>query len=363
MLARPADRRTFAAKGLALQNTSAQSIEGVSRVAVNKLAAITSLRLLRLANAAGEKPYVAYGIAIITVALATAARLGLKGHILSGTPFITFFPAVVFTTFFCGLWPGVLALTLSALAAWYFFLPPLYSFDLDADALFALLTFVFLAGIDVAIVALLVATVAKIKEQEKAAMLLLHEVQHRTNNLLTVVQSIAERSLSTDRSLAQGKQLFEDRIQALANTHRRLTNSNEHVVNLQEIAGSELSAFSSRVRIQGDPIFLGYEQAQRFALAIHELATNAVKHGALSGADGKIYIVWTVTEAGKKGALKFRWKEAGGPPLVTVPTRQGFGSTLLKTTFAGVRLDYAPDGFACEFEAEVSGSNPVDPGS
>jgi K+-sensing histidine kinase KdpD len=104
---------------------------------------------------------------------------------------------VVLTTFFCGLWPGVFALVLSAVASWYFFLPPIYSFGLDREAVIAaLVTFFFLAGIDVAIVALLNATIARILEQEKTAMLLVHEVQHRTNNLLTIVQSIAQRSLS-----------------------------------------------------------------------------------------------------------------------------------------------------------------------
>ena len=112
---------------------------------------ITRLRFLRRANTASEQPLLAYGISIIAVVVATLARFGLKGHILSGTPFITFFPAVVVTTFFCGLWPGVVALILSAIASWYFFLPPFYSLSLDADALVALLTFLLLAGVDVAI--------------------------------------------------------------------------------------------------------------------------------------------------------------------------------------------------------------------
>jgi K+-sensing histidine kinase KdpD len=165
------------------------------------LAAITKLRFLRLANVASAKPYLAYGIAIIAVAIATLVRVGLKGHILSGTPFITFFPAVVLTTFFCGWRPGVFAVLLSAIVSWYLFLPPLYSWSLDVDAFVALLTLIFLAGIDVAIVGLLNASIAKILEQEKATMLLAHEVQHRTNNLLTVVQSIARRTLSTSNSL------------------------------------------------------------------------------------------------------------------------------------------------------------------
>jgi two-component sensor histidine kinase len=310
----------------------------------------TKLRFLQLANVAGKDPYLAYGIGIIAVVIATLIRLALKGHILSGTPFITFFPTVVITTFFCGLWPGVVALAFSAAAAWYFFLPPIYSFALDFDATVALMSFVFLAAIDVAIVALLNITIAKLLEQEKAAMLLVHEVQHRTNNLLTVVQSIAQRSLSADQSLAQGKQLFEARLHALARTHRRLTNSRVDAVGLDEIVKSELEVFSSRTTIQGPPIFLRYEQAQRFALAMHELATNAAKHGALSVPHGKVQIAWTVTEAGKQHLLKFFWTETKGP-LSALPMREGFGTILLKTTFPGIRLDYSPDGFRCEFDS------------
>lgn len=312
------------------------------------------MRFLRLANSASEKTYLAHWIALVAVVVATVARLGLKGHILSGTPFITFFPAVVLTTFFCGLWPGVVALILSALASWYFFIPPFYTFTRDTDAVVALLSFLFLGGIDVAIVALLNATIAKILEQEKAAMLLVHELQRRTNNLLTIVQSIAQRSLSTDRSLAQGKEIFEVRLQALAKTHHRLTNSNVDAVSLDEIVRSELEAFSSRTSIQGAPILLSYEQAQRFSLAIHELATNAVKHGALSAPGGKIQIAWILTKDGSQPVINFRWKETGGPRRPVVPIQQGFGSVLLRTTFAGVRLNYAPEGFTCEFDTKLN---------
>ena len=327
-------------------------IAGHFSVTARKLTAVTKLRFLRLANAASDKPYLAYGIAIIAIVVAALARLALKGHILSGTPFITFFPAVVITTFFCGLWPGVMALALSAVASWYLFLPPIYTFTTDDDALVALATFVFLAGIDVTIVALLNATVAKILEQEKAASLLVHELQHRTNNLLTVVQSIAQRSLSADRSLAEGKELFEARLRALAKAHHRLTNSNAEAVDLEEIVRSELEPFSSRIIIQGAPILLRYEETQRFSLAIHELATNAVKHGALSVPSGKIQIAWTLTKMGNQPALKFNWKETGGPSPAP-PTRQGFGSVLLSSTFPGIGLDYASDGFSCEFETEL----------
>ena len=120
---------------------------------------------------------------------------------------------------------------------------------------------------------------------------------------------------------------------------------------------SELEAFSERTKIEGANILLDYKQAQRFSLAVHELATNAVKYGALS-ASGHVRIAWTITKDGKDTILKFRWKEQKGP-IVLNPTRHGFGTTLLKTMFTGSRFDYAPDGFGCELETVLTASESI----
>src|SRR5262249_41935351 len=163
---------------------------------------------------------------------------------------------------------------------------------------------------------------------------------------LTIIQSIAQRSFTGSQSVAQAKEVFDARLQALARTHHRLTKSNGSWLSLEDIVKSELEAFSNRAKIEGTDILLDYQQAQRFSLAVHELATNAVKHGALSTLAGDVHISWTATQDEKDTILRFCWKEQKGP-IVLNPTRQGFGSTLLKTMFAGSRLDYAPDGFGC----------------
>ena len=114
-----------------------------------------------------------------------------------------------------------------------------------------------------------------------------------------------------------------------------------------------MEVFLSRAIIKGDPIFLRYEDAQRFALAIHELATNAAKHGALSVPHSKIQIAWIVTRAGKRSLLKLLWSEAEGP-ILALPMREGFGTILLKSTFPGIRLDYSSDGFHCELDYSLA---------
>lgn len=119
-------------------------------------------------------------------------------------------------------------------------------------------------------------------KQQQETKLLSNELQHRTNKLLTVIQSIASRSLSGDRSLGEGRQIFEARLQALSKTHRRLTNSGTGWVTLEDVVRAELEAFLPQATIEGDEILLDYQQVQKFSLAIHELTTNALKYGALA---------------------------------------------------------------------------------
>ena len=128
------------------------------------------------------------------------------------------------------------------------------------------------------------------KQAEQNERLLVGELQHRTNNLLTIIQSIAQRSFSGSYPLAQAKEIFDARLQALARTHHKLTKSNVSWLSLEEIVETELDAFSDRTKIEGASILLDYQQAQRFSLAVHELATNAVKHGALSSSTGDVRV-------------------------------------------------------------------------
>lgn len=192
------------------------------------------------------------------------------------------------------------------------------------------------------------------KRAAEAEKTLIGELQHRSNNLLAVIQAIAHRSLSGNSPLVKEREKFEARLQALARTHQQLTRSSWSGVNLREILNSELEPFSARTKIEGVDVLLGPQAAQNFSLAVHELATNAVKYGALSTPGGEIRISWTVIKNGRENVLKFQWKEQGGP-MVVAPQHQGFGSSLLKSTLSGVFFDYAPDGFGCTLELKLSG--------
>jgi two-component sensor histidine kinase len=186
---------------------------------------------------------------------------------------------------------------------------------------------------------------------------LIREVQHRSNNLLAVVQAIASRSLSGDHSLAQAGKAFEARLQALARSNRQLTKSDWTGVDLHEIVRAELQVFADRTAVNGTNVMVSPQSAQSLSLGLHELVTNAAKYGALSNGSGKVEISWVPGAKGNARILDFRWAERGGPPAVP-PARHGFGTSLLKTLFADVHFDYGVDGLNCTFTLSLGRPRP-----
>jgi two-component sensor histidine kinase len=197
------------------------------------------------------------------------------------------------------------------------------------------------------------------KRAEGLAKTLVREVQHRSNNLLAVIQAIARRSLAGGGSLPEAREAFEARLQALARANRQLIKADWGGAKLSEIIGLELAPFAERTRMRGNDLTLAPQQAQNFCLALHELATNAAKYGALSNASGKLDLSWSVANNGRGKLLQFSWRETGGPPVVT-PTRRGFGTSLIKATFPDVRLEFAADGFSCEIDVPLGRSDEGD---
>jgi two-component sensor histidine kinase len=186
------------------------------------------------------------------------------------------------------------------------------------------------------------------KQSEQIQQTIVLELQHRANNLLAVIQSIAHRTLAGDAS----KKTFEARLQALARANRALVRSNWGGVDLNALVRNELEAFSKRASIRGVSVLLSPQQAQNFTLALHELATNSAKYGALSNTTGKVQLSWTIEPDQSGSVLKFRWQESEGPP-VSPPTRQGFGSQLLKGIFSDVTLEYPVEGLRCEIKVHL----------
>jgi two-component system CheB/CheR fusion protein len=199
------------------------------------------------------------------------------------------------------------------------------------------------------------------KHGEEHQQLLTRELQHRTNNLLAVIQSVAGQSLSGTQSL-EG---FAARLRALANANALLTHSDWKGAPLKDVIARELASFVSRATIEGPLVLLDLNATQGFALVIHELATNAAKHGALSTPAGTVAIRWSVNERRNAPQFSFSWQESGGPPVVP-PGRKGFGTTLLKSAIGGAdgtpNLEYATNGVHYTLEAPLSAVATVPPG-
>jgi PAS domain S-box-containing protein len=171
-----------------------------------------------------------------------------------------------------------------------------------------------------------------LKDSEGHARVLLAELQHRVRNTLAVVRSIARRTAERTDGSADFMSHFEGRLNAFSRAQAGVTRSASGSVELKSLVEDELLALATRqgehLRIEGPTVGLTSRAAESMSLAIHELATNAVKYGALTVPDGQIRVTWRLTQDEDSGALAFDWREWG---LETAPTRirEGFGHELL----------------------------------
>lgn len=186
---------------------------------------------------------------------------------------------------------------------------------------------------------------------------LVAELQHRTRNLLAVVQSIARQTLRTSGSLEAFGEEFAGRLEALSRVQTLLARAIQEAVDLSTLIRMELEAHGGvstnpgRVRVEGPSVALPPSAAQTLALALHELATNAVKYGALKRPSGRLAVIWAVE--GDERRLRLDWRESGVPPLEDgAPRRRGYGSELIERALpyqlgAETRLEFGADGVRC----------------
>lgn len=196
------------------------------------------------------------------------------------------------------------------------------------------------------------------KRAERQIRLLMREVNHRSKNMLAVVQAMASQSAlrGDPQNFAAS---FTERLHALAASHDLLVNNNWRGVGLGELVASQLSPFGGvmlkRIHFGGPSVQLTPAAAQAIGMALHELATNAAKYGALSTDGGAVALDWSISPKGD--SFTMRWAESGGPP-VSAPARKGFGSRLIsemtQLSIGGkVKLDYAPQGVVWELSAPL----------
>jgi two-component sensor histidine kinase len=196
------------------------------------------------------------------------------------------------------------------------------------------------------VVLAVVRDITESKRAEAHLQLLMREVNHRAKNILSVVQAIAHQTVAS--SLEEFISRFSERIQSLSASHSLLMRSAWKNVPLDELVRSQLAHFGdlleNRIVLSGPDLRITAPTAHTVGLALHELATNAGKYGALSTAAGHVDIRWQVGG----DVFNMSWTEREGPP-VTPPERHGFGTlvidSLVKQSLGGeVQLDFAPEG-------------------
>jgi two-component system CheB/CheR fusion protein len=198
------------------------------------------------------------------------------------------------------------------------------------------------------------------------------ELQRQIRNVLAVVRSIARRTADTSRSLDEYTMNFEGRLAAYSRTLAMLSHNPELGYDLEFLIAEELLSENAhdgeQVNLSGPTISLRPKPAQTLGLAIHELTTNAVKHGALAHTTGKVEVTWRLQYAGPKTVLVIDWIESGGVRLMVQPTHRGFGLVMLKETLpfelgATCSVEFRNIGFRCRLEIPVADQNFIFPAS
>ena len=197
--------------------------------------------------------------------------------------------------------------------------------------------------------------VTEAREFEERQQLLINELNHRVKNTLAMVQALVRQTLRDDRAPLTVERDVTERLIALAAAHDVLSRVHWKDAELSDVVGGVMQPYEhgGRVRVRGPPALIAPKAVIPLSMALHELATNAAKYGALSAPEGRVELTWRRAET----TVELEWRERGGPP-VAAPTLSGFGSQLLGRVLAGqlgrpAELTYAPEGLTCRIEAPI----------
>jgi len=195
------------------------------------------------------------------------------------------------------------------------------------------------------------------KAAENREALLTQEVDHRAKNALALVQAMVR--LTTADDVPTFAEAVSGRVEALARAQTLLSLHRWDGASLEDLVRGELAPFlgEERADLQGPPVVVPVSITQPLAMAIHELATNALRHGALSAAQGQVVVRWRL-EGDTAPILHLRWEERGGPPVDGLPPQKGFGTNILEATLrdqlgGAVSLQWRPAGLVCEMEVPL----------
>jgi two-component sensor histidine kinase len=186
------------------------------------------------------------------------------------------------------------------------------------------------------------------------------ELRHRIKNLLSIVQSVANQTLRSGRSIDEARTALDGRLAAMGEAVDMLLQTGWTAAGLGELIDRALVHAGGRIRAEGPALVLGADAVMALTLVFHELESNAIKYGALSKADGRVAIHWNVGADGKR--LELEWAEHDGPPCIP-PERQGFGSRMIAKLVGGrfrgtSATEYCPDGLRWRLSAPLASIAP-----
>ncbi len=291
-----------------------------------------------------------YFFAVACIGIAILIRSSLDWIEGDVPTFAANFPAIVLATLLGGFGPGLVAAILSTLVRGLMLAGHAHGLvHLGATHIVDLIFYFGCCALAVWLVHNYRIMLFQLRRQEQHIKLLMRELQHRRQNTFAVVQAIVTRTLSHDRDAAKR---INDRISALLSADRYLMNAEGQSATLETVLRAALAPYTdarepAKISLHGTPIALAPELARRLALAFHELATNAAKHGALAHPQGRLTVEWSTT--GQRATCN--WTEQG-LDLAYPPTRKGFGTLILSHLLhdfdGSITSDFRREGLVCE---------------
>jgi two-component sensor histidine kinase len=301
----------------------------------------------------------AYSVSIVFGALvaATSIRFALA-DLATYLTFVSYYPAILICSLLTGWRYGLTCAGLSGIVGIAVFPGPATINLFDSASLASLTLFLAACAIIIVTADALRRAIRDLNEANRLVATMNEELQHRVANTLAVVQALASQS-AKGASPEAFVTAFSGRIAALAKAHKLLGRRNLETCTLPDLIDEACQAFCDGENIVklGPEVQLQSASCVPLVLALHELCTNAVKHGALSVEQGRVEISWCFSELPQR--IMIEWKESGGP-IVSKPTRKGLGSALLRSQagIADVELRFEESGVRCMLS--IDGAEPLE---
>lgn len=293
---------------------------------------------------------------LIAIAFPTLLRLGIE-PIVHGLQYLTYFPAVMLVAVFMGWRSATLVAIGSGMAANTWFAASGTAAWLDPQTYISLVLFGCASALMILLGQTLRRTVAELDATARRETFLASELGHRAKNHLALIEALARQCRHSGQSSEAFFEKLLPRIQALARAQDLLTRSGWGSCSINWLVEEALRPFVQHggIKVAGPDSQLPPELCTPLVMAIHELATNASKYGALSVPDGGVDLGWERCNS-DEGVIVMQWREHGGPP-VEPPGRRGLGSRLIARhpAFKDVALDFRPEGVCCTIRLKAQG--------